>query len=59
MITEPDFEVDALCVQLTQLMQQPDTLQTMAAAAASCGIVDATERLSDLVTTLAERKTER
>ena len=59
MITEDDFEVDALCAQLTQLMQQPDTLQTMAAAAASCGIVDATERLSDLVTTLAERKTER
>ena len=59
MITEPDFEVGALCAQLTQLMQQPDTLQTMAAAAASCGIVDATERLSDLVTTLAERKTER
>ena len=59
MITETDFEVGALCAQLTQLMQQPDTLQTMAAAAASCGIVDATERLSDLVTTLAERKTER
>ena len=59
MISEPDFEVGALRAQLTQLMQQPNTLQNMAAAAASCGIVDATERLSDLVTTLAERKTER
>jgi UDP-N-acetylglucosamine--N-acetylmuramyl-(pentapeptide) pyrophosphoryl-undecaprenol N-acetylglucosamine transferase len=57
MITEPDFEVDALCAQLTELMQSPETLQTMAVSAAGCGIVDATERLSDLVANLAERKT--
>ena len=57
MITEPDFEVDALCAQLTKLMQSPETLQSMAVSAAGCGIVDATERLSDLVANLAERKT--
>ena len=59
MMREKDFEVDALCAQLTALMQSPETLQTMAAAAADCGIVDASTRLSNMVANLAEGQTEK
>jgi len=57
MMTEPEFQVDALTAQIETLLSDPDAARKMAQAALSCGKPDATTRLVALVEDLAQRKT--
>lgn len=54
MMTERDFQVDALTAQIETLLADPKAASEMAQAALSCGKPDATTRLVALVEELAQ-----
>jgi UDP-N-acetylglucosamine--N-acetylmuramyl-(pentapeptide) pyrophosphoryl-undecaprenol N-acetylglucosamine transferase len=57
LMTEAEFEVKPLTEKLTALLSDEDGMLKMAQAALSCGVPDATERLANEVTSLAEGRT--
>ena len=54
LMTEADFDVAPLTAKLTELLSNEQGMLQMAQAALACGVPDATERLVQLVETLAE-----
>ncbi|WP_333712871.1 UDP-N-acetylglucosamine--N-acetylmuramyl-(pentapeptide) pyrophosphoryl-undecaprenol N-acetylglucosamine transferase [Yoonia sp.] len=57
LMTEAEFEVAPLTDKLTALLGNEAGMMTMAQAALDCGVPDATERLVNEVTSLAEGRT--
>jgi UDP-N-acetylglucosamine--N-acetylmuramyl-(pentapeptide) pyrophosphoryl-undecaprenol N-acetylglucosamine transferase len=52
-IRQREFSPDRVAAELTRLAADPDPLTAMAAAAKSCGTLDAAERLADVVMQVA------
>jgi UDP-N-acetylglucosamine--N-acetylmuramyl-(pentapeptide) pyrophosphoryl-undecaprenol N-acetylglucosamine transferase len=52
-IVQRDFTPERLAAELTALAAAPERLAGMAAAAKSCGTLDAAERLADVVVRVA------
>jgi len=52
-INQPDFTPERLAAEIAALVEAPERLSAMAAAARSAGTVDAAERLADLVIRVA------
>ncbi|TMV07918.1 UDP-N-acetylglucosamine--N-acetylmuramyl-(pentapeptide) pyrophosphoryl-undecaprenol N-acetylglucosamine transferase [Ruegeria sediminis] len=57
MIPESALDVSSLAEQITTILTNPKAAQTMARAALSVGVPDATERLAALVEGLAQKET--
>jgi UDP-N-acetylglucosamine--N-acetylmuramyl-(pentapeptide) pyrophosphoryl-undecaprenol N-acetylglucosamine transferase len=57
LMSEAEFTPDALCAEVTTLLNTPERTVAMSQAALACSTPDATERLVSLVETLAEEPT--
>lgn len=54
LMSEPEFEVAPLTEKITELLSDDRGTMKMAQAARACGVIDATDRLVELVENLAE-----